>query len=128
MPRPGEHGLGEHGPGEYRDLPVRSYVLTGGRAAPTRNTIRPETLVIAATPAKPLPVSATRMERVLLAMCRSLLALAEVAAYLQLPVSVLVVVASDLIDSGHLSVRTPASQPVSRDLLEELLNGLRKLS
>lgn len=118
----------EHSPGEYRDRPVRPYVLTGGRAAPTRNTIRPETLVIVATPAKALPVSAPRMERVLLAMCRSLLSLAEAAVHLQLPVSVVVVVASDLVDSGHLCVRTPASQPVSPDLLQELLNGLRNLS
>ncbi len=84
--------------------------------------------MIAATPVKALPVSATRTERVLLAMCRSLLSLAEVAVHLQLPVSVVVGVASDLIDSGHLSVRTPASPSVSPGLLEELLHGLRNLS
>jgi hypothetical protein len=114
--------------GEYRDRPVRSYVLTGGRAVPTRNTIRPETLVVAASGAKPLPASATRTERALLAMCQRLLSLAEAAVHLDLPVSVVVVVASDLVDSGHLSVRTPASGPVGRDLLEELLDGLRKLT
>lgn len=114
--------------GEYRDQPVRSYVLTRGRAAPTRNTIRPETLVIAATPAKPLPASATRTERALVAMCQSLLSLAEAAVHLDLPVSVVLVVASDLVDSGHLSVRTQARPAVSRDILQELLNGLRKLA
>jgi hypothetical protein len=114
--------------GEYRDRPVRPYVLTGGRAAPTRNTIRPETLVIATSPGKPLPVSAGRTERALLGMCRSLLSLAEAAAYLELPVSVVVIVASDLADSGHLSVRTPAGAPANREVLEELLHGLRKLA
>jgi hypothetical protein len=114
--------------GEYRDRPVRAYVLTGGRTAPTRNTIRPETLVLAAAPGRPLTVSATRTERALLGMCRRLLSLAEAAVHLELPVSVVMVVASDLIDSGHLSVRTPANTPVSTDLLEELLNGLRKLA
>lgn len=114
--------------GEYRDRPVRSYVLTGGRAVPTRNTIRPETLVIAASPSQPLPVSASRTERALLGMCRRLLSLAEAAAYLELPVSVMLVVASDLVDSGHLSVRTPVGTPVSREVLEELLHGLRKLA
>lgn len=113
---------------DYHDRPVRSYVLTGGRAAPTRNTIRPETLVVAASPARPLPASAGRTERALLAMCRSLLSLAEAAAYLHLPVSVVVVVASDLVDSSHLLVRTPAAAPVSRDVLVELLHGLRKLA
>lgn len=115
--------------GDYRDRPVRSYVLTGGRAAPTRNTIRAETLVIAASPGKPLPVSAGRTERALLGMCRSLLSLAEAAAYLELPVSVVLVVASDLVDSSHLLVRTQtADAPASREVLEELLHGLRKLT
>jgi hypothetical protein len=110
----------------YRDQPIRPYVLTGGRAAPTRNTIRPETLVVAAEAGKPLPVSATRTERTLLGMCRRPLSLAEAASYLELPVSVVVVVASDLVDSGHLSVRTPVAMP-DRQLLEEVLNGLQKL-
>jgi Protein of unknown function (DUF742) len=113
--------------GDFRDRPVRRYVLTGGRAAPTRTAIRPETLVIADPPGRPLPVSASREERALLGVCRRLLSLAEAAAYLELPVSVVLVVASDLVDTGHLSVRTPAAPTVSRDVLEELLNGLRKL-
>lgn len=113
--------------GEHQFRPVRPYVLTGGRAVPSRNTIRPETLVVAAPNAGPLPVSASRTERELLAMCRQLLSLAEAAVYLELPVSAVLVVASDLVDSGHLSVRTPASTPANSDLLEELLNGLRKL-
>jgi Protein of unknown function (DUF742) len=113
---------------EYRDRPVRCYVLTGGRAVPSRNTIRPETLVIAVSPGKPLPVSASRTERALLGLCQRLLSLAEVAAYLHLPVSVVAVIASDLVDSGHLAVRTPAGPAVSREVLEELLHGLRKLT
>jgi hypothetical protein len=81
------------GPGEYRDSPVRSYVVTGGRTAPTRNTIRPETLVIAVSPGKPLPLSASRTERALVGMCRQLLSLAEAAVHLKLPASVIMVVA-----------------------------------
>jgi hypothetical protein len=113
--------------GDYRDRPVRPYVVTGGRAAPTRNTVRPESLVTAANPGASLPVSATRTERALLGMCHQMLSLAEAAVHLELPVSVVLVVASDLIDSGHLSVRMPASEPANLDILEELLNGLRKL-
>ncbi|HLH59235.1 MAG TPA: DUF742 domain-containing protein [Streptosporangiaceae bacterium] len=113
--------------GDYRDRPVRRYVLTGGRAAPTRNAIRPETLVTAVPSGRSLPVSASREERALLGICRRLLSLAEAAVHLDLPVSVVVVVASDLVDSGYLSVRSPAPPAVSRAVLEELLNGLRKL-
>jgi hypothetical protein len=114
--------------GDYRDRPVRPYVLTGGRAAPSRRTIRPETLVITEQCAGPLPVSAGRTERALLGMCRRMLSLAEAAAHLELPVSVVIVVASDLVESGHLSVRVRAAAPVSRAVLEELLNGLRELA
>jgi hypothetical protein len=112
---------------EYRDRPVRPYVLTGGRTTPSRNTVRPETLVVATRSQRQLPVSANRTERALLGMCRQLLSLAEAAAHLELPVSVVVVVASDLIDSGHLSVRTSASSSANPALLQELLDGLRKL-
>lgn len=114
--------------GKYPLRPVRPYVVTGGRSAPSRNTIRPETIVSAAPQAGPFPPSAGRTERALLGMCRRPLSLAETAAYLELPVSAILVVASDLVDSGHLSVRTQASARVSNDLLRELLNGLRKLA
>jgi hypothetical protein len=115
-------------PGDYRDQPVRRYVLTGGRSAPTRNTVRPETLVTTVrAPGRPLPVTAAPAERDLLGMCRGTLSLAEAAAYLDLPASVVMIVASDLIDSGHLSVRTPPRPVVSTDILQELLDGLNKL-
>lgn len=113
--------------GDYRDRPVRRYVLTGGRTSPTQDAIRPETLVIASQSGRPLPVSASREQRSLLGICQRLLSLVEVAAYLELPVSVVMVVASDLVDSGHLCVRSAAATSVSREVLEELLNGLRKL-
>jgi hypothetical protein len=116
-----------NGTGSFPLRPVRPYVLTGGRSAPTRNTIRPETVVVSAPDAKPLPVSASRTERALLGMCRRLLSLAEAAAHLELPVSAVLVVASDLVDSGHLTVRTLPGALVNDDLLQELLSGLRKL-
>lgn len=113
---------------EYRDHPVRSYVLTSGRAHPTRNTLRPETLLLAADPPR-LPPSADRHERELVRLCRGTLALAEVAAYLRQPVSLVTVLVSDLVDAGHLIVRSnhqPHLLPDS-DLLEKVLDGLRKL-
>ncbi len=114
---------------EYRDSALRPYVLTKGRARPTRNTISVDTLLIATDPAPPLPISAGRQERALLAMCRGLLSLVEVAARLELPVSVVRVLASDLVDSGHLTARagSPRAAQLSRELLQEVLNGLRAL-
>ncbi|AVT29859.1 MULTISPECIES: DUF742 domain-containing protein [unclassified Plantactinospora] len=113
----------------YRDSALRPYVLTKGRARPSRNTISVDTLLIATDPAPSLPLSAGRQERALLAMCRGLLSLVEVAARLELPVSVVRVLASDLVDSGHLTARagSPDTAQPSRELLQEVLNGLRAL-
>jgi hypothetical protein len=119
--------------------PVPSYVVTGGRARPTRNTIRPETLLVAVGDGKQLPVTASSEKRALLKMCHRLLSLVEAAAYLRLPVSVAAVVACDLVDEGFLRVSgefsssTDRYQPDTRpgrpglDLLEEVLRGLHKL-
>lgn len=128
---------------EYHDRPVRLYVVTGGRARPSRNTIRPETLLIAADADRQLPVSASSEERALLRMCQRLLSLVEAAVHLELPVSVVSVVASDLIDAGFLGVRGSSEDSASggaqagpgefvsarpdRNLLQEVLDGLRKL-
>jgi hypothetical protein len=112
---------------DYRDHPVRQYVLTSGRAHPSRNTIRPETLLVV-DPDVPRPLTITRQQRELLDVCGGMLSLAEVAAHLRLPVSLVVVLASDLVDSGHLSIRSaPRHIPPSAELLEKVLDGLRKL-
>lgn len=114
--------------GGFADHPVRSYVWTSGRAHPSRNTIRPETLLVV-DPDQRFPVKATRQQRALLEMCVGMLSLAEAAAHLKQPVSLVLVLASDLVDSGHLSIRStmPRFAQPDRDLLEKVLNGLRKL-
>lgn len=114
--------------GDYRDGPLRPFVLTGGRARPSRNTIGVDTLLIVVDPQKALPISASRQERALVGLCRKLLSVVEASAHLKLPASVVAVLASDLVDSGHLSARMPASeaQP-ERELLVEVLDGLRRL-
>jgi hypothetical protein len=112
---------------DYRDHPVRPYVLTSGRAHPSRNTIRPETLLVV-DPDAPRPIAPTSQQKALLEMCGGMLSLAEAAAHLRLPVSLVVVIASDLVDTGHLQVRAaPRHTPPPVELLEKVLDGLRKL-
>jgi hypothetical protein len=128
---------------DYHDRPVRPYVVTGGRVRPSRSAIRPEMLLIATDTVKPLPVSASSEERALLRMCRRLLSLVEAAVHLQLPVSVVSVVACDLIDEGFLAMRAsgeeivPGTSPRSGghrsarpdvQLLQDVLAGLRRLA
>lgn len=114
--------------GRYPLHPVRPYVVTGGRSAPSRNTIRPETIVAESRRREPLPPTASGAARTLLSLCRQPLSLAETAAHLELSVSAILVIASDLVDSGHLAIRTPPSSRPDNNVLQELLNGLRKLA
>jgi hypothetical protein len=100
-------------------------------------------LLIATDTGKPLPVSASSEERALLRMCRRLLSLVEAAVHLQLPVSVVSIVAGDLIDEGFLAMRVSSEELIPGSaawpggpgpgrpdlpLLRDVLNGLRKLT
>lgn len=114
--------------GDYRDRPLRPYVLTAGRAHPTRNWIGVDTLLIAAPGAAPPPVTASRQELALFRLCGGgLLSVAEAAAHLDLPVSVVKVLASDLMDSGRLQTRSRTADGPDLALLEEVLSGLLDL-
>jgi hypothetical protein len=107
---------------------VRSYVITGGRAAPTRNAVDVVTLVMA-RPGRPLAGLSPEKLRVVQVCGPGFLSVAEAAAHLGLPPSVLRVLAADLIDSGHLTSRAPITpaRPASEELLREVLHGLRNL-
>ncbi|MGW4231792.1 DUF742 domain-containing protein [Streptomyces sp. NPDC004980] len=113
----------------FSDGALRPYVITKGRSRPSRNTIGVETLLVAVDPPRALPVSATREETALVRMCAQLLSLVEAAAHLRLPVSLVKVLASDLVDSGHLSARSgvPRAALPELQLLQEVLDGLRRL-
>ncbi|HEX2313449.1 MAG TPA: DUF742 domain-containing protein [Thermomonospora sp.] len=124
---PGPPGTGDP-PEETHRRPVRPYVITRGRSQPTRNTLRPETLLIATDPDRRLPPSAAVEQRRFLDVCRGLLSLSEAAEALRLPISVAAVVASDLVDAGHLTLRSnPPSSASDPTLLRALLDGLRRL-
>ncbi|MDX2842095.1 DUF742 domain-containing protein [Streptomyces ipomoeae] len=119
---------------------MRSYVVTDGRAHPTRNTLDLVTLLVAATD---LPLTGlTPEKRRVMELCRpGSLSLAEVAGHLELPVSVTKVLVADLMDSGHIVTRTPsptleqahaggppsAPRPFDARILQEVIDGLRAL-
>ncbi|HEY3690508.1 MAG TPA: DUF742 domain-containing protein [Pseudonocardiaceae bacterium] len=106
---------------------VPLYLVTGGQAHPSHPTLRPETLLIAARPAPDAPRT-TPEQAALLRMCRGRLALAEAAVALDLPISVVRVLASALLVTRQLTLGTvaPATGP-DPELLEKVLNGLRNL-
>jgi hypothetical protein len=121
---------------------VRPHVVTGGRAHPTRNVFDLVTLVIATgdlplhsggtapdAPRQPLPRTGLSPEKLrILALCRGgALSVVEIAGHLSLPVGVVKVLLSDLVDGGHLTTRAaaPAARQSKARLLQEVLDGLR---
>ncbi|MFZ3491905.1 DUF742 domain-containing protein [Streptomyces sp. 5.8] len=113
------------GPRRDPDL-VRPFVRTGGRTHPSRPGLRLESLVLAASAS---PDTLRLDHRRVLALAKGVrggLAVAEMAAFLQLPPSTVLILASDLIDSGHLTSPVPArDDEPAIDLLREVLRGLQ---
>ncbi|MCQ4043612.1 DUF742 domain-containing protein [Streptantibioticus rubrisoli] len=110
--------------GRRRGL-VRPYVITDGRAHPTRNTLDLVTLVIAA---RGETGGLSPEKRRVMELCRGgALSLAEVAGHLRIPVSVTKVLLSDLVDSGHIVTRSPipSAELPEPAILQEVLDGLR---
>lgn len=105
---------------------VRPYVVTEGRAHPTRNTLDLVTLLVAYKDQSMAGLSPEK--RRLIELCRpGALSVAEVSGHLSLPVSVVKVLVADLMDSGHLGTRSPipSAQPTDARILQEVLDGLR---
>ncbi|WP_042442733.1 DUF742 domain-containing protein [Streptacidiphilus jiangxiensis] len=109
------------------ESPERLYVITGGRAASTsRRSIDLVSLVVAL--AAPDPMTPPE-QGAILRLCHTPLSVAEISAYLRLPVSVITVLLSDLADRGGVQVRGPVPIAVlpDRELLEAVINGLQRL-
>lgn len=114
------------GPRHDPDM-VRPYVRTGGRVRPDRD-VRLESVVVATTGATRELGPDTRRVMSLFAVGRGGLAVADIAAALQLPPSTIRILVSSLMDSGHLASPAPAEadQP-ENDILQKVLDGLREL-
>jgi hypothetical protein len=108
---------------------VRPYVVTEGRATPSRNTLDLFTLV--RTTGYPAHTSLTPEKHELLGLCQGgPLSVAETAAHLAVPVGICKVLIADLVDAGLLTTRAPVppAELPDRELVEEVLRGLRAIS
>ncbi|SFB73527.1 Protein of unknown function [Nocardioides terrae] len=111
---------------------VRPYALTGGRTKPKRD-YPIEALVKTDSESGVLGANGFRSpeESAIADLCAQSRSVAEVAALIKLPLGVVRVLISDLVDRGVVQVHTSAS--ASEDdrpdaaLLERVLRGLRKL-
>ncbi|POX43245.1 DUF742 domain-containing protein [Streptomyces sp. Ru73] len=107
--------------------PERLYVVTSGRKKPeTRTPLDMITLIVSRMEAG----SSMQPELAsIVQICDYPLSVAEISAYLHLPVSVITVLLADLLATGHIEARSPAPAKSLPDieLLEAVMHGLQNL-
>ncbi|WP_112469868.1 DUF742 domain-containing protein [Streptomyces triticisoli] len=108
---------------------VRPFTLTGGRTRPSRADF---TLITTVTAVDPQPAGAARPQPEhlrILRYCARPVAVAELAAHLDLPVSVIVIMLCDLLEAGRITARPPreVSGAPDLELLQKVRDGLGRL-
>jgi hypothetical protein len=107
---------------------VRPFTITGGRTRPSRNIFTLITIVRAAY--SDWPGQGLQREHLrALGLCAEPMAVAEVAARLDLPVAVTKILLSDLLDQGKIIATPPAQGTSGPDitLLQKVRDGLARL-
>ena len=108
--------------------PDRLYTVTGGRSRAERADLDLVTLIC--SEADPAPGMQSEHVKIL-RICRNPTAVVEVASELGLPVSVVRILLSDLLQAGRVSARHPSplgsAQIPDAALLKKVLSGLQKL-
>jgi hypothetical protein len=107
---------------------IRPYALTRGRTRPTRPELDMVTQLL--TSWRVPDRSGLSVEHLeILNLCVRPLSVVEVAAFLDTPIVVAKVLASDLIERGDLVAGATARAPVrpDRKLLQAVLEGVRRL-
>ncbi|MCQ4040902.1 DUF742 domain-containing protein [Streptantibioticus rubrisoli] len=107
--------------------PERLYVITKGRSGSTaKATIDLVTLIVSRSG----PTSGMQPEHsAIVRLCQSPLSVAEISAYLHLPVSVVSVLVADLLADERVEARAlvPPAQLPDAALIEAVMHGLQKL-
>jgi hypothetical protein len=107
--------------------PERLYVITRGRSgSTTKAAIDLVTLIVSQSG----PTSGMQPEHsAIVRLCQSPLSVAEISAYLHLPVSVVSVLVADLLADERVEARAlvPPAQLPDAALIEAVMHGLQKL-
>lgn len=111
---------------------VRPYALTGGRTAPAGDAVLDLISIVAASGPTPGAADAPALSpehRRLLELCQQPVTVADVTADMDLPLGVVRILLADLIAEDLIAVqpRRAAVPQARRDLLQEVLDGLRSL-
>ena len=109
---------------------VRPYALTRGRTRSARADLALEALVRSVAGAHD-PVGTSERRRILELTGAEILSVAELSAYLSLPLGVIRVLVGDLADEGlvvvHSGSPTTAAPATNLKVLESVLNGISSL-
>ncbi|MCY9787876.1 DUF742 domain-containing protein [Nocardiopsis sp. EMB25] len=108
---------------------VRPYVIAQGRDHADTVQLDMISVVIAAKRAEVDEMALEPEQLRILELCRRPQSVAEVSAHLDIPVAVVKVLLSDLLNRGLALARAPytAKSPVSRDVLQAVLDGIQRL-
>jgi hypothetical protein len=116
--------------GASSGLRVRSYVLTGGRTRGGADL--PFEALIQVTPSGRSSIPRLTLERRdIISQCVGSISVAEISAYLHLPLGVVRVLVGDMVEEGLLTASAPdhsrTGDRPDRLLLERVLDGLQSL-
>ncbi|GLY79648.1 DUF742 domain-containing protein [Actinoallomurus iriomotensis] len=109
--------------------PDRLYTVTGGRSRVDESPLDIVTLIV--TESGPEPGMQSEHARIL-EICAGPLSVVEISAELGLPVTIVKILLIDLLDTGHVTARSPLpalrrSQLPDLEILKQVLIGLQKL-
>lgn len=108
---------------------VPAYVALAAEAGPARVHTSLDRLTVLSATADDVPQGLSPPQhRMVLLVSGGALTLANAAAHLNLPVSVVRLVVSQLLENGHIAARAPIPkvQLANQDVLERVLDGLQR--
>lgn len=105
---------------------VRSYALTGGRTPDAGAKLDRATQIVSTVADPSRAVSESPEHEAILQRCQAPQSIAELSAGLTLPLGVVRVLCSDLLEQGSLA-RSRMVEARDRDILEAVLAGLNRL-
>jgi hypothetical protein len=107
---------------------VRPYLMTAGRAEPENVPIEIEAQVLTSELGMTSYDSLTFEHRDIVALCRTTVAVAEIAAQLGLHIGVVRVLVADLAANGYVVVGRPATTLANDlDIIERVIRGLEAI-
>lgn len=108
---------------------VRPYALTRGRTRPSRTGFDLIAIVVTAATTGFVPSGSSPEHVAILELCVRPLSVAEISGKLRLPLGVVRILLSDLVDYGLIAVQRPETddRPPKERVLKEVLNGLQAL-